>query len=43
MVILSGAKTMDSMGGGDFGASSAPAATPREEISVADIGDDIPF
>lgn len=43
MVILSGAKTMDSMGGGDYGASSAPATTLREEISVADIGDDIPF
>ena len=41
MVILSGAKAM---GDGDFGggASAAPSA-PREEISVADIGDDIPF
>ena len=45
MVILSGAKSMDGgMPGGDYGASmSAPAAAPREEISVADIGDDIPF
>lgn len=43
MVILSGAKSMaDSMSGGEYGASPAPAA-PREEISVADIGDDIPF
>ena len=41
MVILSGAKAM---GDGDFGgaATAAPSA-PREEISVADIGDDIPF
>ena len=41
MVILSGAKAM---GDGDFGgaATTAPSA-PREEISVADIGDDIPF
>ena len=41
MVILSGAKTMDASGG-DYGAP-APSAAPREEISVADIGDDIPF
>jgi hypothetical protein len=31
----------DGMGGGDYSAVSV--ATPREEISVADIGDDIPF
>ncbi len=43
MVILSGAKAMDgAMSGGDYGPASAPAA-PREEISVSDIGDDIPF
>ena len=42
MVILSGAKAMDG-NGGDFGASVAPTSAPREEISVSDIGDDIPF
>lgn len=41
MVILSGAKTMDGMGS-DYTAS-APTSAPREEISVSDIGDDIPF
>ena len=41
MVILSGAKSMDGMGG-DY-APSAPTSAPREEISVSDIGDDIPF
>ena len=40
MVILSGAKTMDGTMGDD--APVTPSA-PREEISVADIGDDIPF
>lgn len=39
MVILGGAKGVE--GGGDYSAPSAPA--PREEISVAEIGDDIPF
>lgn len=39
MVILSGSKAID---GGDFG-PAAPAAQPREEISVSEIGDDIPF
>lgn len=43
MVILGGAKSMsDGVSGGEYGASPAPTA-PREEISVADIGDDIPF
>ncbi len=42
MVILSGAKSMDGAMSGEYGAP-APAAAPREEISVADIGDDIPF
>jgi single-strand DNA-binding protein len=39
MVILSGAKAVDSMSG------SAPAAAPApaEEISISEIGDDIPF
>lgn len=45
LVILSGAKSAsDSAPGGEY--VSAPAAAPqqpREEISVADIGDDIPF
>ena len=39
MVILGGQKSID---GGEY-ASSPAASTPREEISVADIGDDIPF
>lgn len=44
MIILSGAKAMDNTSGGEYGAAPAPAATTqREEISVADIGDDIPF
>lgn len=44
MVILGGAKAMDgAMSGGEYGAAPAPVAAPREEISVADIGDDIPF
>ena len=44
MVILSGVKSMDGAMPGEYGPapSSAPAA-PREEISVAEIGDDIPF
>ncbi len=39
MVILSGAKAVDSMSG------TAPAAAPApaEEISISEIGDDIPF
>jgi len=45
MVILSGVKAMDGgTSGGDYNAvQPTPAATPREEISVAEIGDDIPF
>lgn len=44
MVILGGAKSLDgASGGGEYSASAAPAAQPREEISVAEIGDDIPF
>ncbi len=42
MVILSGAKTSDGSGS-EYVASPAPSAAPREEISVSDIGDDIPF
>lgn len=42
MVILSGAKSMDGAGS-EYAASATPASAPREEISVADIGDDIPF
>ena len=38
MVILSGAKTMES------GGESAPAASaPRDEVNIEDIADDIPF
>ncbi len=40
MVILSGAKSMDAMTAG----ASAPAApAPAEEMSISEIGDDIPF
>ena len=42
MVILAGAKSLDSNVGGEY-ATAAPAAPQREEMSVADIGDDIPF
>jgi len=41
MVILSGAKSMDAMSGGTPGTTPAPA--PTEEISISEIGDDIPF
>ncbi len=43
MVILGGAKAMDGGMSGEYGASAPAAPAPREEISVADIGDDIPF
>jgi single-strand DNA-binding protein len=49
LVILGGAKAMDSGAGGDYGAPAGgsygqpAAAQPREEINVAQIGDDIPF
>ena len=44
MVILAGAKSLDGAASGrDYGQPAAPASAPREEISVADIGDDIPF
>ena len=43
MVIFAGAKSLDGAApGGDYGQPAQPAQ-PREEISVADIGDDIPF
>ena len=42
MVILSGAKSVDGAGS-EYTASPAPVSAPREEISVSDIGDDIPF
>ena len=38
MVILSGAKAVDSMG-----AAPAAAPVPNEEVSITEIGDDIPF
>lgn len=41
MVILSGAKSVDGMSGGANAPAAAPA--PAEEISIAEIGDDIPF
>jgi single-strand DNA-binding protein len=41
MVILSGAKSLDGATGGDY---SAPAQSqPREEVTPAQIDDDIPF
>lgn len=46
MVILAGAKSLDgsSASGGDYGApASSATAQPREEMSISDIGDDIPF
>ena len=39
MVILSGAKAVDSMSG----STPAAAPAPAEEISISEIGDDIPF
>ena len=39
MVILSGAKAVDSMSG----AAPTAAPVPAEEISISEIGDDIPF
>lgn len=51
MVILGGAKSMSDGAamGGEYATSSAPAqpaaqsAAPREQFSVGDLGDDIPF
>ncbi|MBR2482735.1 MAG: single-stranded DNA-binding protein [Alphaproteobacteria bacterium] len=40
MVILSGSK---GAGDSEYNAAPTPASAPREEISVADINDDIPF
>lgn len=40
MVILSGSK---GAGDSEYNAAPASASAPREEISVADINDDIPF
>ncbi len=43
MIILGGAKSMgDGGAGGDYHSAPAPQQ-PREEISVSEIGDDIPF
>ncbi len=42
MVILSGAKSLDNSQSNNDYAQSSPQQ-PREEISVSDIGDDIPF
>lgn len=43
MVILSGAKSLDNTSTNNDYSSSSATQQPREEISVADIGDDIPF
>jgi single-strand DNA-binding protein len=49
LVILGGARAMDGGMGGDYGAPAGanygvpPTVAPREEINVAQIGDDIPF
>lgn len=40
MVILSGAKSVES---GAMGPSATAAPAPAEEISISEIGDDIPF
>ena len=42
MAILSGAKGMDGSNDGGY-SSPSPSAAPREEISISEIGDDIPF
>ncbi|MDL2295245.1 single-stranded DNA-binding protein [Lachnospiraceae bacterium OttesenSCG-928-E19] len=42
MAILSGARGMDGSSEGGY-SSPAPASAPREEISISEIGDDIPF
>ena len=42
MAILSGAKGMDGSKDGGY-SSPSPSAAPREEISISEIGDDIPF
>lgn len=41
MIILGGAKAVDAMSGPTSGTPAAPAG--GEEISIAEIGDDIPF
>lgn len=41
MIILSGAKTLDNSSSPDYNAPQP--AQQREEISISDIGDDIPF
>ncbi|MCL1892184.1 MAG: single-stranded DNA-binding protein [Alphaproteobacteria bacterium] len=44
LIILGGAKAMEGGAGGDYGAPSQPMPNaPREEINIAQIGDDIPF
>ncbi|MCR4917536.1 MAG: single-stranded DNA-binding protein [Alphaproteobacteria bacterium] len=40
MVILSGAKSVEA---GSMAPSATPASAPVEEMSIAEIGDDIPF
>ncbi len=43
MVILAGAKSLDGASSSNDYSSGTTQSQPREEISVSDIGDDIPF
>ena len=43
MIILSGAKNLDNSSNNDYSAPQSQPAQQREEISISDIGDDIPF
>ena len=43
MIILAGAKAVDGGTGGDYAASQTHASQPQEEVTPAQIDDDIPF
>lgn len=43
MIILSGAKNLDNSSNNDYSTPQSQPAQQREEISISDIGDDIPF
>lgn len=43
MIILSGAKNLDNSSNNDYSAPQSQPVQQREEISISDIGDDIPF
>lgn len=43
MIILGGAKNLDGTSSNDYSAQQSQPAQQREEISISDIGDDIPF